>query len=214
MRFLRENALSLVLLVVIAFASVYFYPTLPDQVPSHFDLNGNPNEYRSREFIVLFLPLFFGSILALVGLLVKFSPEKFSMPNSRMALNRILFGTGLLFTALHLGLMLEPSSKGSLEKFLCFGMALFMIVAGNVMGKTERNFFIGIRLPWTINSEQNWRATHRFAGKLMVIFGVALFAVSFVKASTIIMMIGLFVPIVAPAIYSFIYYRKHELPAA
>lgn len=214
MKFLKENVPNLVLLAIVTAASFYFYPQLPEQMPTHYDWNGNPDQFSSREFVTVLLPAFYIGILALVALFMNISPAKFAMPNSRMALNRIIFAMGLLFASIHLGMLMEPTYKGVIEKFMSYGMALFLIVAGNVMGKTERNFFIGIRVPWTLASEENWRATHRFAGKMMVVFGVGLFIISFVTASLPVIITGLMVPLIAPVFYSFIYYRKHELPAA
>ena len=59
-----------------------------------------------------------------------------------------------------------------MPRSLMGALFLFLILIGNVLGKVKRNFYIGVRTPWTLASEKVWYATHRFAAKAFVIAGL------------------------------------------
>jgi uncharacterized membrane protein len=208
MKILKENQWSLLVLFAMVAASLYFYPTLPALVPTQFDFSGKPAHYADKLFVAVLNPTIYFVLVVLLQVLIRASPEKFAMEQSRKSLHRIAFGVGLLLLGLHLGSMVDPTGGPVLLKFIADGVSLFLIVVGNVFGKVERNFFIGIRTPWSLTSEENWRATHRFAGKLMVMFGMVLFVVSFSYATMPMILVSLLVPIVLPIFYSYIYYRR------
>lgn len=213
MKFFKDNLFSLILFLGLVAISFYFYPQLPSSIPTKFDFNGNPVQYSSREFVTILMPTIYLFLIFFIGIMVKASPEKFSMPNSKKAMDIIVAGCGLLFLGIHLGMVMDPGGKEIFVRYFSFGIALFLTVVGNVFGKTERNFFMGVRVPWTIASEANWRATHRFCGKMMVLFGLALLALSFFYSSMPVAMIAILIPTLTPVIYSYLYYKKNEIRA-
>ena len=213
MKILKQNPFSLIVLGCLTVISVYFYPQLPENVATKFDFNGNPTQYSSREFATMFMPAIYFLLIFFTGIMVKASPEKFSMPNSKRPMDIIVAGCGLLFLFIHLGMLMDPGGKDTFVRYFSFGIALFLVVVGNVFGKTERNFFMGVRVPWTIASGANWRATHRFCGKMMVGFGLVLLVLSFFYSSMPASILAILVSSLSPVIYSYLYYRKHEMHA-
>lgn len=211
MNFFKKNIFSFLTLIALIIISFYFYPTLPESIPTRFDLSGNPIQYSSKDIFVFMMPSIYVLLFFSTFLMIRMSPHKFSMPNSRKAIDTIMAGSGFLFIGIHLGLMLEPSGKGLFIQVLSIGMALFLIVVGNVMGKTERNFSIGIRVPWTINSEANWKATHRLGGKMMVASGLILLVLSFFYAHILSILFFTLTPVLISVFYSYLYYRKNEI---
>jgi uncharacterized membrane protein len=89
------------------------------------------------------------------------------------------------------------------------GICLFTALFGNLMGKLRRNFYIGIRTPWTLASERVWYATHRFAAKTFVAGGLVGLAFSFFGLF-IGAVFALLVPALAALIYSLVYYKQLE----
>lgn len=89
-----------------------------------------------------------------------------------------------------------------------FGL-LFMII-GNYLPKCKMNAVIGIKIPWTYSSEENWNRTHRFGGKVWVICGILMMCTVFMPANICtIVMVGLFVAmILIPTLYSYLFYKK------
>jgi len=91
------------------------------------------------------------------------------------------------------------------------GVAVLFIVMGNIMSRVRHNYFVGFRYPWTLANEEVWKKTHQFGSKLMVIGGfIALFGVIFTQgtASFVILMIGIFIPIIIITIYSYTIYKR------
>jgi uncharacterized membrane protein len=99
------------------------------------------------------------------------------------------------------------------NRALAGGVCLLIALFGNVIGKMQPNFLIGIRTPWTLCSEQVWQATHRFAAKTLVaggmlaLMGVILDIPLWLPVATILL--ALFMPV----LYSFIFYKQFERPA-
>jgi uncharacterized membrane protein len=92
--------------------------------------------------------------------------------------------------------------------FSC-GICLFFILIGNVMGKLRRNFYLGVRTPWTLASERVWNATHRFAARIMVASGL----VGLVFSITGMFLWAILVTLAGalkPVVYSLIYYKQLE----
>jgi uncharacterized membrane protein len=81
---------------------------------------------------------------------------------------------------------------------------------GNVMGKVRRNFWVGIRTPWTLASERVWNATHRFAGKAMVLVGVAGLIVGLGSELYWAWLAMILAGLLSPVLYSLIYYKRLE----
>lgn len=210
MNFIKANSLSLVALLIMMLSSALLWNTLPDTVPSRFDWHGQVIETSSKTTAAVLLPLIYLLIMAAVNILIRLSPAKFSMPNSRRAMYVILFGVGVMMCFLHLGLLLNNGDHSFFQRLFAFGMASFLVITGNVFGKTERNFFIGIRLPWTIASTSNWKATHRLAGVLMVVSGITLALINLAYTHVLLTVTFCLVAVLTPVIYSPIYYWQHE----
>ena len=87
-------------------------------------------------------------------------------------------------------------------------IGLLFIVIGNYMPKTKQSYTMGIKLPWTLASEENWNRTHRLAGFLWVIGGVYFLAMTFIGWSLVAFLIPLAVMVLVPAVYSYLLYRK------
>ncbi len=90
------------------------------------------------------------------------------------------------------------------------GLGLLFVVLGNYLPKIPRNWFIGIRVPWTIASEEVWKRTHRLGGWLFVIGGCVMMALSAAGLSPVVAMLVPLAPImiVVAFIYPYIVFRK------
>ena len=210
MKFLQVNALSIACLVAMFAVGVIMYSGLPETLPTQFSFTGVPQNYLPKEAVILLLPIGYAVTIAATRLLIHYSPQKFAMENSRRAMDITILSIGILFLALHIGLLASRGDSNIFQQYLAVGLAFFLVIMGNVIGKTERNFIIGIRIPWTLASEKNWRATHRLAGKLMVVSGLLLLASSFFFTSLpLTLCLGLGWLLVS-AIYSFLFFLKNE----
>ena len=86
-------------------------------------------------------------------------------------------------------------------------MGIIFAFIGNYLPKCKQNYTIGIKIPWTLDSEENWNKTHRFAGILWVIGGLTVLVLGFFGAVWVYIPIMIAMTIV-PVVYSFLLYRK------
>jgi len=90
------------------------------------------------------------------------------------------------------------------------GVCLLLALLGNLMGKVRRNFYIGVRTPWTLANERVWNATHRFAGKTLVAGGLAGLALTVAGLNGWPVMVALLAGALIPVGYSLVFYKQLE----
>lgn len=195
---------------------------LPEQVPVHWGISMEPDRWEARDNMFWYLmavPLATLGITALIAVLMQWCfPKGYEATKSNPQLNSfvILIIVGLM-TALHGVILAAYLNKDApvVEGIMAI-LFLFFIVLGNVMGKLERNFWMGIRTPWTLANHQVWEKTHRLGAWLFVAVGViGLLTLALIKLVPMPVLIGLWIGILAmsalvPVVYSFVYYKKLE----
>lgn len=91
--------------------------------------------------------------------------------------------------------------------FISIIMGILFFILGIVIPKVNQNHFLGIRLSWTLESEENWKATHSFASKIWIVTGISFFVCAYFQSDLfffILLILSIFIPI----LYSYIFYRK------
>lgn len=96
-----------------------------------------------------------------------------------------------------------------ISRFMPLAIGILLIITGNYLPKCRQNYTAGIRLPWTLASEENWNRTHRLGGKTMVIAGIIIVVCSFVKVNFAFLIIPIIAAVIIPAVYSYMLYRKN-----
>ena len=189
------------------------YPHLPDKVPMHWNLAGEVDGWGTAWQGAFMLPLIVTGVFLLLVLLPKIDPKRKNYANMGKAYTTIVLVLIIFFTVIYLGTL--GTSLGYLENIpnlVQLGIGALFIILGNYMGKLKHNYFMGIRTPWTLASEEVWYRTHRMAGPFWVIGGLlcmlsSLFAGEvFFKA----MLVIVFVLVAIPTVYSFIIFKKLE----
>ncbi|MES2346658.1 MAG: SdpI family protein [Pseudomonadota bacterium] len=169
----RYLLLCLVLVAAACAAMMYAWPMLPERVPVHWDIDGFVNGYGPRAALWLLGPGLI-SLMAVCGaLLPRISPRRFDMSGFEPTYY-YLCGVVVCMLAYVYALVLAAVLHGAvpMQKAVPAGVFILLILIGNPMGKVRRNFFMGIRTPWTLASERVWYATHRLAARLMVASGL------------------------------------------
>ena len=179
---------------------VTIWSQLPNQIPIHFNLVGQANNFQSKPLAVFGLPLF----LLLVHLFVIFVTARDSKNrtmNEKMV--KVIYWLTPI-VSLSVSYLIYTKALGSMTNPSIFASALLgliFVMMGNYMPKLKVNHTVGIRLPWTLQSEDNWHKTHRLAGKLWVLGGLTLlleaglqFAVPYVMGIVILAIV--FIPVV------------------
>ena len=102
------------------------------------------------------------------------------------------------------------AGHAAMHQALAAGLGLLFAVLGNLMGKLTKNFFVGIRTPWTLASDEVWLRTHRFGGKVFVVTGLGLIVASVLGAGLGLVVWCLIVASLIPVVYSYVIYRRIE----
>lgn len=189
------------------------WPGIPETVPIHYNLNMEPDKIGNKS--ILWWPV---AMVAAVSILIyfvmlnirKLDPKQRKAPPSstfqKLAIVIVVFLTLLNFLIVISASSYKVLPQRLFDRLLFTLVALLLAFIGNYMNNLKPNYFAGIRIPWTLNSDYNWRKTHQLAGKLWF-WGGLIMAVLFifipVKAilTTLFVIIGIL--IIVPIIYSY-----------
>ncbi|MDK2854966.1 MAG: hypothetical protein PWQ86_179 [Bacillota bacterium] len=190
---------------------LYLAPRLPEQVPSHWNLRGEVDGYASRTFAVFFQPMLTAGLYLLFLVLPLIDPRRANY--ARFAgTYRFLKALLVLFMCL-LQLAILGTALGYISGptwFFRLGLPLLFILLGNVMGQIRYNYFVGIKTPWTLASEEVWQKTHRAAARIWVVAGLAGAAAAFLPAAvgTPLLLIALTAAGIIPVVHSYLLWRR------
>lgn len=196
----------------------FIWRQLPEQVPMHFDFKGNPDRFGNKTELltmILVLAAMSAGIFFLLSNIYKIDPKKYAAENKER-LKSIGFCIGVFMSALAC-FILYSSVKGSFElgvHYILSAVGLLFSFLGNYMHNIKPNYFAGIRVPWTLNNEENWRRTHLLAGKLWFAGGLLLAALCLIlpdTAALIVFFIATATLVLIPVVYSYQLYRKQKV---
>jgi uncharacterized membrane protein len=203
------------ILAVSASAAGWLYPTLPDQIPTHWSIRGEVDGYGGRWTLFLF-PAIMAGMLVFFYFLPALSPKSFEVDTFRSTYLYIMVLVVGLFAYIE-GVLLFVVSRTvaggpvpDIGRAFIAGMFLFFGLMGNVMGKVRKNFYIGIRVPWTLASDRVWNDTHRLAARLWVAAGILGFGLIILGAPIVVAVALLIAVALVPVIYSFVHYKALE----
>jgi uncharacterized membrane protein len=211
MKFNRGEILGLILVVAAILMSAVLYPRLPEAMPSHWNLQGQPDRFVSKPFGPFVGPAVMAGVFLLFLALPAISPRGFRFDGFRHVW-AILEASilGLMFLVHVLVLLSGMGRPVDMTRASEAGVGLLLVILGNFMGKLTRNFFIGIRTPWTIASEEVWLRTHRLGGKLFVVAGLVLFFSSLLGGGWIPAAVAIGAAALISVVYSYLLYRRIE----
>jgi uncharacterized membrane protein len=207
----RKVLLFEILLIAAALAAtVVLYPHLPARVPTHWNLHMEPDRYAPKLAFCFFGPGFMALVMVLTWLFPWLSPKRFQMDAFWSTYHRVMLLCFGLMAYLYAAMLWADSGRAiDMGRAILGGACLFIVLFGNMMGKLRRNFYIGVRTPWTLASERVWNATHRFAAKTFVAGGLIGLALS-IAGLYLWAVLVLFVSGLAAVVYSLAYYKKLE----
>lgn len=198
-----------ILALVIALVSL---PFLPEQLPIHFDSQGQVDNYAGK-WSIFIAPAVILLLLFMAEILRKIDPKAKNYQQFESYYYDIHFAVSLLMLFIEVYILLFVSGlEWGINQLIYPAAALLFIFLGNILPKLKHNYFIGIRTSWTIASEKVWYLTHRFAGKVFVIGGIAILISNFFFISYITLIFFIIVTImVLLSVFSSLYYfKKYE----
>jgi uncharacterized membrane protein len=201
-----------VVLIVLAFsASALLYPRLPQTVPIHWNIHGEVDGYGDKSLGLFLMPGLMVLLLGLIRALPWLSPRSFGVDGFRPTWLFIMVAVIGSLGYIH-AIMLWTLWRGPIDmlRATAAGLFIFFALCGNVLGRVRRNFFIGVRTPWTLASERVWTDTHRMAARLMVASGVIGVAAILAGMPGWMSIVLILIVSMIPVVYSLVLYKRLE----
>lgn len=208
---MKAASIATITLIVLAFLlSAFYFPQMPDEMATHWNASGEADGFMPKFWGIIFTPLLMAMLAGLMYFLPFIDPLRRNIEKFREHYEgfiAVLMGFLLL---VHLqtilwnsGTKIDPGITVSL------GLAVLMVYLGFMLGKAKRNWFIGIRTPWTLSSDEVWDSTHALGSKLFIAAGLIVLVGTFIPEYRFLLV---FLPVIAaaliPAVYSYFEFRK------
>lgn len=213
----KEYRTTIIITTLITLLPILFglivWNRLPEQIATHWGANGQADGYSGKAFAVFGIPC----ILAVLQLFVSFitlnDPKRRNIHKKPLTLTfwiipvMSVIVNGITYAAA-LGMEIEV---GIIISIL---VGILLIALGNYMPKLQQNYTIGIRVPWTLNSTENWNRTHRLGGKMFILGGFLLIITGFLGSvmgnygTLAALIVIVLICAGVPAVYSFCLFKR------
>ncbi|MDF2505960.1 SdpI family protein [Clostridium sp.] len=209
---LKRDWIVLIIIILQFVLGAYFYKSLPNKIPIpiHWNGNGEADSYAGTLYGIFSVPLISFGIYILFIILPFIDPKRENYKKFNSTYNYLKYIL-IIFLFIIEGITILASTKSSFDTAILVKImgSLLLILIGNVMGRFKHNYFVGIKTPWTLASEEVWRKTHRMAAPVWVIGGIINMFISFTRINlNIITPIIIVIIAVIPMVYSYIIYHK------
>ena len=209
MKTLKKEWLNWIIILLPFVFIALNWEKFPDRIPTHFNFEGVADDYSSKVTGLILFPGINIGLYLLLLLIPYIDPRKknYSMFEGKWRIIRTFLHVFLSFMTL-ITCFISLGYKIDVGNVVCIGvLALFMVI-GNYMGNIRSNYFIGIRVPWTLENETVWNLTHRFAGRIWVWGSILMIILIyfFPLAKWLMLPYGIIVALV-PIIYSYFKYK-------
>lgn len=192
--------------------SIYFYAHFPDRVASHWNFAGEVDGYMGKSF-AFSIPGLITSMYLLFLFLPQLDPKKERYAEFSGVYNFFRFGLIFVLLAVYVASGLYNLGYNvKINLVVPWLIGLLFIFMGNYMGKIKSNWFMGVRTPWTLSSENVWNKSNRFGGFSMVLFGVLLIATPYLPKTLayVVFIFGLLLMTLGTFAYSYWAYKEEE----
>ncbi|MFH1077724.1 MAG: SdpI family protein [Patescibacteria group bacterium] len=205
-------AVRITLVVLMFIVGIGLYSSLPDVIPTHWGLEGEPNGWSPKTYGAWIMPLMSLAFLILFPILPKLDPKRENYVNFKKSWDVIqtaLVAMMAYMFAVTNVVTFYPQYNGMVGRAVMLGIGFLFVILGNVMGKVRQNYFIGLRTPWTLNDPEVWQKSQRVAGWAFVLCGLAFILEAIVWVAILPVFIAMISALlVLPIVYSYLLTRK------
>lgn len=197
--------------VLLSFAvAAYFYPQMPERMASHWNAQGEVDGHMSKFWGLFLMPFISLGMAALFLLIPRMDPLRSNIEAFRKYYEGFVALVILFLSYVYvLTILWNLGLRFDIGRMMAPALGALFYACGVLIGKSKRNWFIGIRTPWTLSSEKVWEKTHAVGGKLFKIAGLIAFLGVFWPDYAILLVL---VPVMLAAfwsiVYSYLEYRK------
>lgn len=206
------DLLSFALIAVSAAIAAWLYPSLPDAVPSHWNAAGEVDGHtRKSSWGIILFPALALFIWGLMKLIPAISPKGFKTDEFKPVLNVFqVVLVGFLSMLTVLGPLQASGIDIHVNVLMPVAVGLLLIVFGNYMGKVRKNYYVGIRTPWTLANDEVWSKTHRLGGWMFTLAGLLMIVGGLTGLPPLWIISVVVMMVLVPVVYSYVIYRRLE----
>ena len=201
---------SLIVLLLFLVIAFYSYPLMPDQIATHWDSQGNVDGYMSKLWGSLFFPILMIVINIMFFIVPKIDPNKENIEKFKESFNEFIIIFNLFMLYIYsLTVVWNMGREFNMNVAIIPALGFLFYFIGSLIGKAKRNYMIGIKLPWTLASDDNWDKTHKKGERVFKIIGiVTLIGVFFSDYAMWFLLIPLIIGITYLTLYSYLEFKK------
>jgi uncharacterized membrane protein len=199
MTVLRHYRVAAAFILIAFAATALFYSQLPDPMPMLWTSGGQVGGYLPKRWGAWIVPS--AAALVVVAMARLLTAKRTSTIIVTAVAALMLFSCGVTWYA-----AMHPADTPLAYVFI--GLGVFLMVVGNILGKLTWNYFVGIRTPWTMDDPRVWERTHRVAGPVFMVGGMAMFGAGIAHASAPMLLALLLATCLYPVIYSYYAWRQ------
>jgi len=210
MKLRKSEIISLLIIMISFIIGIYFYSLLPDKVASHWNARGEVDGYMSKFGGLFLMPIISLVLLLLFIIIPKIDPLKHNIEKFRKYFDGFIVLMMLfLFYLYILTILWNIGVRFNFVHLLVPIFSIFFYYCGILIQKAQRNWFIGIRTPWTLSNEQVWNKTHKIGGILFKIAGIiSLIGILLPEYALFFVICPVIIASLFPVIYSYFAYQK------
>lgn len=208
----KKDIIPIVIIIIALIVGAWLYPSLPERIPVHWNSQGEADGWGSKDFGVFFLPILALGVYLLMTFIPRIDPlkknyEKFKKPYFYFKLLLSLFFVFLYFFTL----CSVSGFEINIAYFMLPAFSFLFILMGAMLPKLKRNYFIGIRTPWTIHSDIVWEKTHKFSSKIFIAAGtISLVGMIFPSFAFSIFITAVIAAAIVCVAYSYFLFRRNN----
>ncbi|MCD6127815.1 SdpI family protein [bacterium] len=204
----EKIALSIIVLSFII--AVCSYPYMPEKMAIHWNAKGNVDSYGSRFEGLFFLPFLLAGLFLLFMAIPKIDPMKYNIEDFRKYYDNFIVLFFIFLLSVYLwSILWNFGVEIRINAVIPVGVGILFFYVGILLENAKRNWFIGIRTPWTLSSEDVWNRTHKIGGKLFKVLGlVVIFGIFFQKYVLFFFLVPLLLVAGYLVVYSYFEYQK------
>jgi uncharacterized membrane protein len=205
----KSTIISTIMCLLPMVLSAILYSELPTQIAVHFNNAGVADNYLPKAVAAFGLPVFFAVINLYLHFRVNQDPKNENASTSLKSFSRWLLPV-MSIILVPVTLVMAMGNELLIVLIAQVLAGTVVVICGNYLPKCKRNYTVGIKLPWTLDSEENWNKTHRFAGFVWVIGGFVILLNAFLRFSWFVTMGMIALIIILPFLYSCLFYQKQQ----
>jgi uncharacterized membrane protein len=210
---MRKILAAIIALIMLSFLlGLYLYPEMPEQMASHWDAQGRVNGYMDRFWGLFLMPIMSAGLFLLFIFIPLIDPLKENIDKFRNQYERFILLIMMFFLYIYLlTLIWNLGMRFDMVQMLIPAMALLFFYAGILISNAKRNWFIGIRTPWTLSSDVVWDKTHLIGGKLFKIAALlVLLGLIFPKQAFLLLLAPIILASIYAVVYSYVVYKQEN----